>query len=363
MKSILTFVISVFITLHSISQENHSVKFQDHIRHFADTIGFAHQQWQMDSIFKRINNTQSELLISTDKTFKEPIKVAICPHDDYTYVGYLYPAILKHIRAKNIILFGVAHKARYLGLEDKLVFDSFDAWACPYGNLAVSSIRELLIQHINSDLYTVNDSMQTMEHSVEALLPFIQKYNPDVKITSILVPYMPFNLLDKIAQETANKLYTICNDNNWSWGKDFAIVISNDAVHYGDEDWGTNQLNYFGGDSTGYQMAMDFESFLVDQCLQGYNQKQRIEALYRYLNTSEDYKKSRWAWCGRFSVPMGLLTSYYLQQLLNIHLTGEKIGYATSIDHDHIKVDDLNMGQTAAANIHHWVGYLGMVYY
>jgi len=270
---------------------------------------------------------------------------------------------LQHIQAKHIILFGVAHKARYLGLDNKLVFDSYDKWACPYGNIPISKIREKLMYDLPDGYFTVNDSMHKTEHSLEAILPYIQKHNRDIQITSILVPFISFDQLDEIAKKLADALHLLFQENDWKWGKDFAIIISNDAVHYGDKDWGSSQLNYFGGDSTGYQMAMDYENFLIEQCLQGSLQREKIKALYRYLNDSGNYKKSKWAWCGRFSVPMGLLTSYYLQQFYRIELIGEKIGYTTSIDHDHIRVNDLNMGQTAPANIHHWVGYLGMIFY
>ena len=328
-------------------------------RYFADTIGFATHQVQMDSIMARISSTQNSLL-ETAGNAEQSLKVAISPHDDYTYVGFLYPAILKNIKAKHVILFGVAHKARLLGLEDQLVFDSFDTWACPYGNVQISPFRNLITDKLESNFYTVNDSMQKLEHSVEAVLPFLQYFNPEVKIVSILVPYMSFEHLDSIAMELARVIFDICSEKKWVWGEDFAIVISNDAVHYGDEDWGTNDLNYFGGDSAGYAMAMDYEKFLISNCLEGKLSKSKIEAFYRYLNNIQDYRKSRWAWCGRYSIPMGLLTSFYLQQEYNLELSGKKITYATSIDHPHLKVNDLNMGETAPASIHHWVGYLGM---
>ena len=35
-----------------------------------------------------------------------------------------------------------------------------------------------------------SNDMQTVEHSVEAIVPFLQAYNRDVEIVSILVPYM-----------------------------------------------------------------------------------------------------------------------------------------------------------------------------
>lgn len=57
-----------------------------------------------------------------------------------------------------------------------------------------------------------------------------------------------------------------------------------------------------------------------------------------------------------------MMTSYYLQNLYGIKLTGSLVGYATSIDRHHIPVNDLGMGTTAPANIRHWVGYTAVGY-
>ncbi|HOW89458.1 MAG TPA: AmmeMemoRadiSam system protein B, partial [Elusimicrobiales bacterium] len=96
----------------------------------------------MDSITARIGREQGERIhnalkaagIDRDVSWK----TIISPHDDYAYTGYLYPAILKNLKAKTIILLGVAHKARQLGLEDQLIFDSFSFWKAPCGDVPVS---------------------------------------------------------------------------------------------------------------------------------------------------------------------------------------------------------------------------------
>jgi hypothetical protein len=76
-----------------------------------------------------------------------------------------------------------------------------------------------------------------------------------------------------------------------------------------------------------------------------------------------DFRKYKWTWCGRYSIPLGLLTSFYLTELQHRKpLSGIPVGYSTSIEREPIPVKDIGMGVTAPANIHHWVGYPAIGY-
>ncbi|MEA1886098.1 MAG: hypothetical protein U9N72_02675 [Bacteroidota bacterium] len=57
---------------------------EDKVRQQVDTVGFAQYSWQMDSVMARLNRRGWE------KVKGDPWKLAVCPHDDYTYVGKLY---------------------------------------------------------------------------------------------------------------------------------------------------------------------------------------------------------------------------------------------------------------------------------
>lgn len=333
----------------------------DNIRPLADTIGFAQHDWQMDSIMTRINrmaNRHPEM----EAHYEGTPKVVISPHDDYAYVGNLYPAALSNIRANTVILFGVAHKASLLNLEDRIVFDSYDHWKGPYGPVEVSAIREEIIQLLPHEIFQVNDSMQRMEHSVEAIIPFLQYFNPNIEIVSILVPYMSFEKMQEIAGQLSKAIHTITEKRNWIWGEDFALVISNDAVHYGDEDWGGKDFARYGTDSAGYKKAIDHEMEIVET-LTGELTEENIQMFCNYTVEQNDHKKYKWTWCGRYSIPLGLLTAYHVNDMAgNEPLTGTKIGYANSIDRPPLKVKDLDMGVTAPANMRHWVGYAAIGY-
>lgn len=105
----------------------------------------------------------------------------------------------ENITANTVIIFGVAHKARQLNLENQVVFDSYEYWKGPYGNIKVSGLREEIMGLLPRNLFQVNDSMQRMEHSVEAIIPFLQYYNHDIQVVSILVPYMSYGRMQEIA--------------------------------------------------------------------------------------------------------------------------------------------------------------------
>jgi len=317
-------------------------------------------------VVNRINRMQNDQLKKTRETAgiqpDSKWKVVISPHDDYTYVGYLYPAALHHVKVKIIILFGVAHKARKLNLQDQIIFDDFPAWQGAYGPIKISPLRQDIIDNLAPDTYQINNEMQAVEHSVEALLPFLQYYNRNIEIVSILVPYISYDRMDEIAFPLAEAIDSAVKKRNWQWGKDFAFVISNDAVHYGDEDWGGKNFAYFGADSSGYQKAVQHEMEIINTCLIDNISPDKIKRFTQFTVEENDYKKYKWTWCGRYSVPFGLLTAHYLQSRRNIALKGQLIGYSTSIDHEHIPVDDLNLGVTAPANIRHWVGYAAVGY-
>jgi AmmeMemoRadiSam system protein B len=333
------------------------------LRGLADTVGFAHTQSQMDAVMQRIEQQEGGRIAGTLNEKHVPPgsgwRMAIAPHDDYTYAGYMYPLVLQNIKAKTVIIFGVAHKAANLQLEDQLIFDSFTHWRGPYGNIKVSPLREAIMKQLPEGSYQVNDSMQTLEHSVEAELPFLQYYNKDIQFVSILVPYMSFDKMNELAKPLADALARIMKEKKLEWGKDIALISSTDAVHYGDDQWGGKNFAFFGADSAGYTKAVEHEHKIMSDCFNGELVKERIRLFTQYTVKQEDHKQYQWTWCGRYSVPFGLLTSLYLQQNLEAPLLeGVLLGYCNSLDHPHIKVDDLDgMGATAIATIRHWVGY------
>lgn len=365
--SIFTLIVIIILVFrsHSISQE---ISKPIRVRQPVDTVGFATHAWQMDSIMARIprlNRLPEGMQFNyTGKKSPSVQKAAICPHDDYVYAGWLYPEVLKNIHANTVILFGVAHKAKKFNVENKLVFDSFDEWKEPYGNVRIPGLREKITKTLPAESYIVHDSLQQAEHSVEAIIPFLQYYNRKIKIISILVPYMSFERMNQLADQLASGITEVLKSEGLKWGKDVAFVMSTDAVHYGDEDWNGSNFAFYGCDDKGYAEAKAHETEILNTSLTGPMDPGKARKFNQYTLKEEDYKTYKWTWCGRYSVPFGLLTITKMQKdLPGKPLEGIKMGYGTSLDEPKINVSDIGMGKTAVATMHHWVGYAAVGYY
>ncbi len=361
------FTALLFTLLFGLSscQQNNSVP--DHTRGLVDTVGFAHTPLQMSKIIQRVNKKYGQQQQSVFRFLRlndnTSFPLAIAPHDDYTYAADVYNYIMPFMRAPVLILIGVAHRAKQFNAQDKIVFGSFKYWTGPYGPVPVSSLREQIISRLPEDAYTVNDSLQAAEHSLEAFIPFLQYYHRKVQIVPILVPYMRFEDMSRIAGALSKAIGAATDSLGLKWGPDFAMLISTDCVHYGDRNWGGRNFAFYGSDSAGYRQALRHEMDIIENSLAFSLDSARVHQFYRYTLQENDYKKYKWTWCGRYSVPFGLLTAYFLSlQKPRQELMGTPLKYSTSIEHAPIPVKDLKMGVTAPANLHHWVGYVAMAY-
>ncbi len=325
-------------------------------RQLIDTVGFTQYNWQFDSIVARIE--------PSDKATSNSVsKAVICPHDDYAYAAGLYSKTLEEIKAKTIILIGVAHRARNFNLENKLVFGSFDTWKSNDNTIHVSPLRDSIINKLPKDIFIVHDSMMALEHSLEAINPFLLRNNKKIEIIPILIPYITFENMNLYSNKLSQVVYKIMKNNKLSYGKDLAIVISNDAVHYGNTDWGGSNLAPFGVDSIGNNRAKQKDLEIINTCLIDTITVDKIKDFNFYTVKKDDFKEYNWVWCGRYSVPFGLLFANKLNVLINNQaLSGEFIDYRSSYPGNHIEVEDLGMGYTAPANRSHWVAYAGIKY-
>lgn len=326
------------------------------LRNQVDTIGFAQYPWQMDSIVSRMNINDK---VQTTTVYK----AAICPHDDYAYAAGLYNQTLSGIKAKTIIMIGVAHKARNFNLENTLIFGSYTEWKSPYGEIKVSELQEQIVQNLAKESYRVHDSMMQVEHSLEAITPFLKMKDATVEIIPILIPYMTFENMKTFANELVNATVPVIKEHNLHYGEDLAVVISNDAIHYGNEDWGGADLAPFGIDDSGNQKAREKDLWIIKNCLEDEIDTSKIRLFNEITINKDNFKEYAWTWCGRYAVPFGLLFANELNLALNeTSLSGFMIDYRNSLQDPHINVSDLQMGHTAPAKKSHWVAYAGIGY-
>lgn len=348
-----------------VNKKNNSLK----QRPLVDKVGFAHTLSQVEAFLKRVEEQQGDLREARSRAHNLDShtfwKAAICPHDDYSYVGYLYPLLLQSVRSKTVFIIAVAHKAASFNLSDDLIFDDFDEWHGIRKPIPVSDMRKVLLDRIPDTSWEVHRPMQETEHSVEAMLPILQYFNPDIEIVPILVPPMAFDRMKIVTDGLAGAIAGIVNERKLSWGKDFSILITTDAVHYGDQGWNTNNpCKRFGLDKEGYMEAVGFENNLIDECLSGKIDEEHLRSFYNQMVDSANYQLPKWTWCGRYSVPAGLMTMIKLAKKLNLPVPeGTLLDYSTSLTHEPIQVNDLDgMGTTAPATLRHWVGYAALGY-
>jgi AmmeMemoRadiSam system protein B len=339
---------------------------RDGLRGLADVHGFATKPEQMDAIVQFCRKLEAERLTSLDKALglgsDARWVAAVCPHDDYVYAGQVYVDALSRLQAKTVILFGVCHKARQFGLEDKLVFDSYTTWRGPYGPVSVSPLREEIMKLLPAEDYVVSDVAQQSEWSVEAIVPWLQHENRQVAIVSILVPYMRWQRLDDLARNLGKALAGVVKKQGLSLGNDLAFVMSTDATHYGDQ-WDDWAYSPFGCSVDGYLKAQAQDECLIRWYLDGKLDRLKMQRLSETLVDQDDVTRYKVTWCGRFSVPLGLTAMTYLMEDLGLPpLEGANLGYGTSIGYGFLPFDKLGLSATAHENLHHWVSYVAEGY-
>jgi AmmeMemoRadiSam system protein B len=205
--------------------------------------------------------------------------------------------------------------------------------------------------------------MHCREHSLEAILPFLQARNRKVSIVPILVPYLSWEQLDQLSDELSQVLAAAMTHHGWELGEDVAVVISSDAVHYGDDF----DHAPFGTDADAYQRAVARDQELVHTLLEGPIRAEAQKELLHTLVDRQDPRRYRLPWCGRFSVPFGLETVRKLALKINQSAPeGTLLDYGTSLSEPELPVAEATresgLGYTAPSNLHHWVGYAAVGY-
>ncbi len=279
----------------------------------------------------------------------------ICPHDDYLYAGRVYRKVVPLVTAKTLVLIGTFHRYRRFGEHDRLVFDDYRAWRTPDGPVRISPLREELIGHLDPADYVQSTAMHDSEHSLEALVYWFRHANPNLEIVPIIVPASSFDRLATLADRLGAALTTILSAHDLTLGKDVAIAISTDGVHYG-EDF--KYTPYGSGGIAAYEKAVAKDQALMRGPLSGALTKGKVRSLYAEFVNPDKPDDYRLTWCGRFAVPTGLLVLERLARDEGRPFTGHPVAYSTSIGAPELPVrGEGGMGATAPANLYHFVSY------
>ncbi len=334
------------------------------LRPLADTVGFSFTRDQIAAVVQLAERLEQPALQQQRQQFGDrPWIAGICPHDDHLLAGRVYVHLFQNLRARRYLIFGVAHKARDWGAENVLIFDNFDGWRAPYGPMKISTLRKELIESLPQSDFVVNNNWQSIEHSVEGIVPFIQHYQRQAEVVSILVPYMDWQRIETLSEHLAAALATIIKRHQWQLGEDIAFICSNDGDHYGDQDWGGRNLAPFGADAAGYLKATQQDSSLIREQLTGELTAAKLHDFCDRVWGKNDIREYQIRWCGRFAIPLGLNTVRALMTHLDHQpLQGYLLRYDTSYQLGKLPLD-IGLGTTAPNNIHHWVGYSAIGYF
>jgi AmmeMemoRadiSam system protein B len=319
------------------------------IRPIKDNVGFCWNLVQMKRLISYLERAEK------CRPSHRKIVAAISPHDDYLYAAKVYYPLYHVFRSKEVVIFGVTHGTVRQQIGDPhsiLILDDFKLWHGITNYIEISPLREFIKGKLDPSYYIVSNKAHTLEHSIEAVLPFLQFYNPQVKITPIMVTQMTFGRMDTISERLSDIIADYIKKNHLVIGKDIAFLVSSDANHYG-KDFANVP---FGEDSRAHKEATEQDKHIAHDYLEGILSRQKIESLTIQLD--------RVVWCGKYSVPFGLMTaSKVTYKCMGKSLTGRLLRYSDSYTESVLPLKGTGMGTTAPASYKHWCGWLSAAYY
>jgi len=327
------------------------------MRPIRDNVGFCWNQTSMKTLVEFLDRQERENFEA------EGLVAAVAPHDDYLYAGRVYYPLFKILRAKEVVIFGVTHGAVRKEIGDPheiIILDEFKSWPGLGEPLAISGLREYLKERLDKKLYAVNDKAHTLEHSIEAQLPWLQYFNPGVKITPIMVTGMPFEKMDEISAKVAEVIAAYIKEKGLAVGKDIFFLISSDGNHYG-QDFNNSP---FGEGEKAWNTGRALDQRIIRENLTGVMDKGKVEGLTKELwgKTYLDYKNTYW--CGKYSVPFGLLATQKIVALAaNKKISGLLFRYSDTYSEGVLPVPKTGMGTTAPFSLRHWVSFCSIGYY
>jgi AmmeMemoRadiSam system protein B len=345
------FYLVILLTLNTTSI------FAQEVRPVRDNVGYCWQADKFDIFINWLNEN------CPDKNYKsENLVAGISPHDDYLYAGKVYYPLYKLIHTKEVVIFGVTHGTVRKEIGDPkniLIIDEFDKWKGPYKDVEISPLRKKIKQQLNPEYYIVSNKAQSLEHSIEGLIPFLQYYNRNVKITPIMVTAISFERMDSISASLTEIISDYIKENNLQLGKDIFFLFSNDANHYG-EDFD----NYpYGLNEIAHTIATANDIRIADQTLKGTINTEKIKKLSDELWPEAGVSKECPLWCGRYAVVFGLLTVNKIAKGLGKKISGGVFNYSDTWTGGVLTAKGTTMGITAPYSLKHWVGFFSAGFY
>lgn len=146
----------------------------------------------------------------------------ILPHAGYIYSGRVAGRTVSCLDVKdNVVLLGPNHTGS--GAPFSIITQGY--WQTPLGEIDINSDLAKSILG-NSTHLTADAGAHIYEHSLEVELPFLQYYNPDIKIVPIVVTEGQISIYKEIGESIAWALKESKLENST------LIIASSDMTHY-----------------------------------------------------------------------------------------------------------------------------------
>jgi MEMO1 family protein len=342
----------VLIMLSLITHRSYSQT----VRPVRDDVGFCWDATQMDRLIAYLERNEGHSPVPTG------LVGGISPHDDFLYAGRIYIPLYRALRAKEVVIFGVTHGAVRKEIGDPknvLIFDSFEKWKGPYGDVTVSPLREYVKARMDTTEILVSNKAHELEHSIEATIPFLQHYNRELRITPIMVTAMPLHRIEELSVKMAGILAEYIREKHYVLGKDIVILISTDANHYGTD---FNNLA-FGEGAIAHSQATEHDRAIASNDLAGPLDSRKVDSLTRDLWGPTYADQGKVVWCGKYSIPFGLLTLEKIASTtLHRSVVGSILRYSDTYTEGVIPLKGTGMGTTAPFSLKHWCGFVSVGY-
>lgn len=155
---------------------------------------------------------------------QDPKKVTglIVPHAGYMYSGIVAGEVFATVEIpRQVVLLGPNHH----GVGADIAVSGVDAWATPLGQVPVAeSLRNQLVSNIPE--LTVDERAHEYEHSLEVMLPFLLKRQPEIQIVPISLGHISLPECLKLGVALARELK--------NWEEEVLLLASSDMNHFSD---------------------------------------------------------------------------------------------------------------------------------
>ncbi|MEA3560904.1 MAG: AmmeMemoRadiSam system protein B [Candidatus Omnitrophota bacterium] len=145
---------------------------------------------------------------------------ALLPHAGYIYSGPVAGAVISRLKPRDsFVILGPNHT----GQGKSCAIMTKGKWKTPLGDVEIdTSLAEKILE--NSSCLFEDHQAHTREHSIEVQLPFLQYFQPDVKIVPIAITEQDSRILKKTGLEIARAIIAL--------KKNSIILASSDMTHY-----------------------------------------------------------------------------------------------------------------------------------